>query len=394
MQATSISIGIVALTLSRSGGGLFPIVRAHAKGLAALPGVVVTVHGLEDANTEADLDSWRPLRPIVYRTWSRRFGFAPRLSRDLEQGAYDVVHQHGLWLYPSLAVAQWRRRTRKPTVISTQGMLEPWALANSALRKRAAGLAFERSNLVHASCIHCSAAEVEGIRAYGLRNPIAVIPNGVDLSLETGSGIVRPQWMGDDSRRTLLFLGRLHPKKGIRELLTAWSRIAKESPAIARSWRLAIVGWDDAGLAGSLRSLAGELRLGEDSVTFPGALFGDEKAAALSNADAFILPSYSEGFPIAVLEAWAYALPVFMTRGCNIPAGFDAGAAIEIKTDPPELASVLAKSLSRPDLGEVGRRGREFVQSQFSWPVIVAELRTVYDWLTRGGHPPTCVRLD
>jgi poly(glycerol-phosphate) alpha-glucosyltransferase len=200
--------------------------------------------------------------------------------------------------------------------------------------------------------------------------------------------------MGDPVRRTLLFLGRLHPKKGIRELLIAWARIAKDSPGIARSWRLAIVGWDDAGLLEQLRATTKELGLGEDSVVFPGALFGEDKAAALWNADAFVLPSYSEGLPMAVLEAWAHGLPVFMTRECNLPEGFDAGAAIEIRTDPAELAAVLARALPRPDLAEVGRRGRELVRSQFSWPAIVSELRTVYDWLARGGRPPACVRLD
>jgi poly(glycerol-phosphate) alpha-glucosyltransferase len=186
MADSPLSIGIVTATLSRSGGGIFPIVRAHAQGLASIPGTRVTVFGLRDATTEQDWHSWLPLVPRAYQPLIARIGLAPELSRDLLKSPHDVVHQHALWLYPSIAVARWRRATGKPVVISTQGMLEPWAIANSALKKRIAAFLFERSNLDHAACIHCSAAEVDGIRAFGLRNPIAVIANGVDLPVDGG----------------------------------------------------------------------------------------------------------------------------------------------------------------------------------------------------------------
>lgn len=392
--AVPLSIGIVTLTLSRSGGGIFPIVRAHAQGLAALPATAVTVYGLHDAATEQDFESWYPVAPVAYRPSIPRFGFAPKLSVDLQRSAHDVIHQHGLWLYPSIAVARWRRALSKPVVISTQGMLEPWAIANSALKKRIAGFLFERSNLTHAACIHCSEAEVGGIRAYGLKNPIAVIPNGVDVPDHQRRRSPRPQWMSSSPRRTLLFLGRLHPKKGIPELLRAWSRVKAEMPIVAEAWLLAIVGWDDGGHAAELQRLAAELGLDGSSVVFPGPLFGDDKAAALSYADAFILPSHSEGFPMAVLEAWAQGLPVFMTRACNIAVGFGAGAAIEVTTEPGALAEVLARSLIRADLAEVGTRGHELVVSRFTWPSIVSELRSVYEWLIGSAPRPSCVHVN
>jgi glycosyltransferase involved in cell wall biosynthesis len=394
MPSPPLSIGIVTSTLSRSGGGIFPIVRAHAQGLAALSATSVTVFGLRDAATEQDLESWRPVIPITYQPLIPRFGFASKLSDDLQHSSHDVIHQHGLWLYPSIAVARWRRSSGKPTVISTQGMLEPWAIANSALKKRIAGVLFERSNLTHAACIHCSEAEVEGIRAYGLRNPIAVIPNGVDIPDHAMGRLVRPHWMSGDRRRTLLFLGRLHPKKGIQELVRAWSRVTTEFPMVAQSWLLAIAGWDDGGHAAEVQALTTELGLDSRSVVFPGPLFGADKVAALSHADAFILPSHSEGFPMTVLEAWAHGLPVFMTRACNISVGFEAGAAIEVTTEPDALARVLASSLTRADLPGIGFRGRELAASRFSWASIVAELRSVYEWLTDRGSRPSCVRMD
>jgi poly(glycerol-phosphate) alpha-glucosyltransferase len=388
-----LSIGIVTSTLSRSGGGIFPIVRAHAQGLAALPATHVGVYGLRDEMTGRDFESWKPVVPRAYSPSIARFGYAPQLSRDLLKGSHDVVHQHGLWLYPSIAVSRWRRASAKPVVISTQGMLEPWAIANSALKKRVASALFERSNLSNAACIHCSAAEVDGIRAYGLKNPIAVLPNGIELP-DPSRRLARPEWMPAEPRRTLLFLGRLHPKKGLRELLRAWALMSRESPDLSRSWALAIAGWDDGGHAAEVRALAGELGLDPGAVLFPGALFGDDKAAALSHAAAFILPSHSEGFPMSVLEAWAYRLPVLMTRECNIPEGFEGGAAIEINAEPVALAGQLARSLARSDLVQIGAKGMELISSRFMWSSIVAELRKVYDWVTGRGAQPSCVRLD
>ena len=139
--------------------------------------------------------------------------------------------------------------------------------------------------------------------------------------------------------------------------------------------------------------LAADLTLSED-VCFLGPLFGADKTAAFEYADAFILASFSEGFPMAVLEAWAHSLPVFMTDECNITEGFDAGAAIQVTTEPDALASVLADRLPAPDLPEIGAKGRALAAARFSWTAIAAELRTVYEWLAFGSPQPACVRLD
>jgi glycosyltransferase involved in cell wall biosynthesis len=387
-----LSIGIVTPTLSRSGGGIFPIVRAHARGLLALSDIRVKVYGLQDSHAEQDMASLSPVVPVAYRPSIPRLGYAPQLEQDLLRCDHDVLHQHALWQYPSIAVSRWRRASGKPVVISTQGMLEPWALANSALKKRLAAILFERSNLAHASCIHCSASEVDGVRAFGLINPIAVIPNGVELPEMRAARLERPDWMPQD-RRTLLFLGRIHPKKGIQELVRAWSILKLRRPDIERSWLLAIAGWDDGGHVTPARELATRLGLDDRSVAFPGPLFDDQKIAALSNAAAFVLPSYSEGLPITVLEAWSYGLPVLMTRECNLPEGFEAGAAIEVVPDAEALAEVLARSLVRTDLSTIGQKGRNLVESRFSWPPIVTELVSVYEWLTARAPAPSCVRM-
>jgi poly(glycerol-phosphate) alpha-glucosyltransferase len=311
------------------------------------------------------------------------------MMRALLETPIDIVHQHGLWLYPSIATSRWRRRRRRPVVISTQGMLEPWAVRNSWAKKAIAGAMFERSNLRQAACLHCSQAEVEGVRGFGLRNPIAVIPNGADLPA-LNVVLPRPEWLPDDGRRTLLFLGRLHPKKGIRETLDAWLQVKAMAPDVGREWRLVIAGWDEGGYGEALFAHAQAQGLSDD-VIFPGPIFGKQKEAALAYADAFILVSHSEGLPMAVLEAWSHTLPVFMTRECNLVEGFAAGAAIEVTSDPRELALTLVRSLVSSDLGLIGQRGRDLVERRFAWEAVVRELLAVYLWLARGSERPSCV---
>ncbi|NJL07686.1 MAG: glycosyltransferase [Methylacidiphilales bacterium] len=162
-------------------------------------------------------------------------------------------------------------------------------------------------------------------------------------------------------------------------------------PATAARWRLVLAGWDDGGYAAGLKTLATDLGLADD-VLFPGPLFGNDKAAMLAHAQAFILASYSEGLPMAVLEAWANWLPVFMTAACNLPEGFAAGAAVEITAAPDDIAEVLAAHLGSPtDLAIIGSRGRELVEMRFTWDRVADDLLAVYGWLVRGTNMPACV---
>jgi poly(glycerol-phosphate) alpha-glucosyltransferase len=236
-------------------------------------------------------------------------------------------------------------------------MLDRWALANSAWRKRFAMALFERDHLMRAACIHAlTQAEASDIRAAGFSAPIAVIPNGVDLPAAIIYPARRP--MPKDGRRVLLFLGRLHPKKGIGPLCAAWGKVVAINPTIAETWRLVIAGWDDGGHLPEFRAAAAQSGAAE-SIDFCGPLYGAEKSAAYAHADAFILPSFSEGLPMTMLEAWAHSCAVFATASCNLPEGFRAGAAFPITTEPDEMAAVLAQALPDAErLASAGDAGR------------------------------------
>lgn len=278
-------------------------------------------------------------------------------------------------------------------------MLEPWALRNAKVKKRIAALLYENQHLRGAACLRAlSEAEARSIRSYGLRNPICVIPNGVDLPEPVDSSILETQKpvfrIFAEHRQILLYLGRLHPKKNVANLIRAWKQTLDAHPQTRKEWVLAIAGWGQAGYECELKKLTSYYGL-MGSVGFLGPLFGQEKDAAYRACDAFILPSLSEGLPMAVLEAWAHAKPVMMTPECNLPEGFTAEAASQIGTMPDQIAAGLKQltEMSDDDRKAMGGRGRTLVATKFSWPRIGEQMRTVYEWVLGSGGTPQSVRL-
>jgi glycosyltransferase involved in cell wall biosynthesis len=192
----------------------------------------------------------------------------------------------------------------------------------------------------------------------------------------------------------LLYLGRLHPKKNVANLIRAWKQTVDAHPSTRDGWIVAIAGWDQAGHERELKKLTSDSGLLE-SIRFMGPLFGQNKDAAYRACDAFILPSLSEGLPMTVLEAWAHAKPVVMTPECNLPQGFAAEAALQIGTEPDEIAPGLKRltEMSDDDRKAMGARGRTLVATRFSWPQIGEQMRAVYEWVLGGGATPDTVRL-
>jgi poly(glycerol-phosphate) alpha-glucosyltransferase len=241
-------------------------------------------------------------------------------------------------------------------------------------------------------------AEAQSIRAYGMRNPICIIPNGVDLPQLVEASTFEtenlPLQTFAEGRKVLLYLGRLHPKKNVANLVRAWKQILNSYPLTPENWVLAIAGWDQGGYERELKKLATDYEL-TASVSFPGPLFGQEKEAVYRASDTFILPSLSEGLPMTVLEAWAHAKPVLMTPECNLPEGFAAEAAIQIGTSPEEIAAGLKQliEMSDDDRRAIGDRGRTLVATKFSWPRIGEQMRSVFEWVLGGGAMPQSARL-
>jgi glycosyltransferase involved in cell wall biosynthesis len=386
-----LDLGIITSSLSPAGGGLFESVRLPANKLAQ-QGARVTVYGIWEDQLEAVRSAWQGPRLETFQISApKRLFSTPEMLPKVVAADHQLLHLHGIWLYQSHVIDKWRRRTRRPTIISPRGMLDPWAMKISALKKRALRMLFEDRNLKGATAIHAlNESEVRAIRAFGLTNPVAVIPNGVVLP-DSGHALPRPSWMEGDDRKVLLFLGRLHPKKGLSELIAAWARVRTMNPTAGAGWRVVVAGWDDGGHQGALETEVLKAALGAH-VTFVGPIQGDDKAKALRHASAFILPSHSEGMPMAVLEAWAFGLPVFMTQACNLPQSFACGAAIEIATAPEAMAATLAASLDYTErLISVGQAGYTLVERYYTWDRIVGDMRHLYAWVLGKAEQPEFV---
>ena len=385
-------VGHVVASASRCGSGVFHVVRNLTLNTQML-GHEVTVFGLKDEFTEADMPAWRTVPVKVHSILGpRNFGFSPELVRSIRDSGIDSLHTHGLWQYPSIAGSVACRRGNLPSVVTPHGMLDPWALGNSRWKKRLAMWLFEGAHLRQASCLHAlSESEAFSIRAAGLQNPICVIPNGQYLPPDV-SPADHPECNDlAPGKRVLLFLGRLSPQKGLPNLLRAWAS-CQTAQAEARNWVLVLVGGEERGHGPLLRRMVSELGIAE-SVFFPGPLFNSKKDRALRRADAFVLPSNMEGLPLAVLEAWAYRLPVLMTPQCNLPEGFEVGAALKAETAVASLTEGLRTlfSMSDADRHAMGARARRLVEQRFSWARAAEQMVLVYNWVLGGGPRPYCV---
>ena len=280
-----------------------------------------------------------------------------------------LVHIHGTWT-PILAIASYLARARGiPVVVSPHGCLEPWALAHRPLKKRLALALYQRRVFSTAAMIVATAnQELNSIRSMGFTNPIAVLPNGVDLS------VIPKRTLG--AVRKLLFLSRIHPKKGVLDLVYAWARVRRTG------WKVVIAGPDEGGYLSEVQALIAKLNMQQD-FEFPGLVSGDEKERCFSEADLFILPTYSENFGIVVAEALARQVPVITTTGAPWAEleKYDCGWWVEPGIDGIVGALSGALLISREQLAEMGARGRALVEDRYSWDRIGCDALHAYEWL-------------
>lgn len=339
-----------------------------------------------------------PSPPAYLKTFAiglgpARLGASPGLRRWLKhsvaQGRVSVVHNHGMWqmnaLYPAWAVSG----TTVQLVCSPRGALSEWAMSHGSKAKKVFWPILQRPALRRATCFHATAmSEYEDIRRLGFSQPVAVIPNGIDIPT---SGQKKHRQV-----RVLLFLGRVHQKKGLDLLLPAWQLVQDRFP----EWRLVVAGSDEGyhGVSGYLDELKDLVRSHNiQRVDFVGGLHGPDKQDAYFSADIFVLPTYSENFGMTVAEALAAGTPAIVSKGAPWEGLEKEGAGwwVDIGIEP--LADALADALSRsPDaLADMGQRGRDWMQREFSWALVGERMAATYRWLVDRSLPtPPWVRLD
>lgn len=326
------------------------------------------------------------VRSVLSRFGSKN-GFVSQvlaLRKIILNGDFDILHVHGVWS-PILAVAVFLAKFKGvPVIVSPHGSLEPWALEYRRLKKRLAMLAYQGRVLRGASMLVATAGqELESIRKLGLCNPVAVLPNGVDSYLGTPAKC-------SSQVRKILFLSRIHPKKGIRDLILAWAKVRQDG------WRIIIAGPDENGHAAELQSLISSLGLSDD-FEFPGLVVDEAKERCFAEASIFVLPTYSENFGIAVAEALARGVPVITTTGAPWEDVLLHDCGWWVQPGVGGISQALSAAISTPSsiLIEMGGRGKALVEEKYSWSRIGKSALLASEWVVyREESPPSFVDTD
>ena len=335
----------------------------------------------------------------------------------------DIVHIHALWSPFLHRAMRWARSKKLPIIYSPHGMLTPWALNNKRLKKLTALALYQYWDLRLAEMFHVTAeSELDDIRRLELKHPVVIAPLGVNLPSE-----VLPD--RHNNPRIALFVSRIHPKKGLLNLIDAWAKLKKQSAV--EHWKFIITGPDQDGHAGEVMERAMTAGVGHDFEMI-GPVFGKQKDDLYAKANLFVLPSFSENFGVVVIEALAYGCPVITTKGTPwaellgnatgvtgwqggrempreesptypaklatpanpaIAANGRCGWWIDIGIEPLAEALREAMCLTDEERRAMGENGRRLVKNRYTWPAIADQMKSAYEWLLTGGEKPDCVRV-
>lgn len=375
--AARLRVAVVLTSTSRIGAGVAESARLLARAVHD-QGVEVAVLTLDDRHRRDDAARWAPLPVRAFRTIGPdRYGFSPGLLIALARSNADLVHVHGVWMFHCLAVLVCAVLRGTRYVVTPHGMLSAWIRRRSPALKRIVSRLYQNRFLRRAAFLHVLTEQERVDMGEWADGRVRIVPNYVEPFDRPED---RPSWWHEqfDGRTVYLFLGRIHEKKGCLELCTAWDRICAADPAFGRRSLLVLAGAVEN--LPAFEPLARDIAERHGNVVLAGPRYGRDKDRCYAAATFFVLPSKSEGLPMTVLEAWSAGVPVLMTRACNLPEGFAAGAALEIGDD----AEAIGRGLLAADAGSAAERtrmaaaGRALVAERFSGPVVAGALVDLY----------------
>ncbi|MCB9433784.1 MAG: glycosyltransferase [Ardenticatenaceae bacterium] len=307
--------------------------------------------------------------------------FKKALVSAVANGDVMLMHDHGLWEPSNQIAAQVAHEHHLPLIVSVRGTLEPWSWEQKKIKKTVAWYAYQRHNLSQAVAIHAtSQLEAMHIRELGFKQPIILLPNGV------GSPPLPNKKITSSNVRTLLFLSRVHPKKGLLNLVKAFANLNPEK------WQILIAGPDTVGHQAEVEGLVRALNLGQ-AVKFMGAVANDAKWKVYQEADLFVLPTFSENFGIVIAEALASGTPVITTKATpwHELETYQCGWWVEVGVEPLTAALREAMTLSNEERWQMGQNGRSLIENKYTWPSIAEQMAASYEWILHGGSPPSCI---
>ena len=356
-------------TFSRKGAGVMEAPKGLALALNSIEKVTISALALDDEYTNECISEWNSVR--TYRRKSNVFGFSLGLETILNEIHPDVIHIHGLWVGIGIQSAFWAIKNKVPYLVSPHGMMDEWAWKKSRIKKAIVYKLWQKKVLLNADKIHAlNEEEAISIKKILSNSAIIIQPNGINLNDYIGGPTKKK------SPQKLLYLGRLDPKKSVLELIKAWKSLIQDAKDF--NWKLEIAGSGDLEYEKKLKSEAKAIP--DKYITFKGHVSGENKIECFKSSDAFILPSKSEGLPVAILEAWASSLPVAMTKQCNLNEALELKLAFEVYPDIPRLEKSLSLFLSfdNSKFYRLGQESHQYVKKHYSWSNIAQEFTKLY----------------
>ncbi len=322
----------------------------------------------------------------IYPSWPilKKFAISHKHALSLSQHAskVDIVHNHSLWSMVNFAAGFVATGKHAKLVTSPRGTLSPWALRQKKFFKQIfwplQKQVLERANLLHAT----SEGEYKDIRRLGFKKPVLIVPNGIDLPK------LSPRIVKD--KKVLLFFSRIHPTKGLEALLDAWASLEKDYI----DWELKIGGPGEDDYIKKLKDQASKNK--SNNVKFIGPIYGTDKNLIYRNADLFVLPSHSENFGMVVAEALGHECPTIVFQGAPWSKLEQERCGWWIPNNSESLNNTLRAAMSLPqtELQEMGARGRRWMKRDFSWDRIGEMMNEGYNWIVKGGKPPSAVKFE
>lgn len=371
-------------------GGPSRSVPMLVKGLAEV-GVDITLMTFrsDDMNTHALEGTCAKLKVLEEGATSKE------IEEYILTEKFDIIQMQSMWAKSYHQVAQIARKHKIPYLITPRGMLEPWSLSQKKWKKKLALMLYQMKDLQKAACIFTTAEmEAQHVRALGVKVPMSVIPNGI----ETDGYACRPSI--DGVKKQILFLSRVHVKKGIELLIDAFARLHKDFS----DWTVVIVGNGEADYIESLKQKVMSLEL-EDCIKILPPVFGDAKTKLYQESSLFCLPSYSENFGMVIAEAMSCGVPAITTNGTpwqllngdctTMGASLDmldgdkrTGWCIELSVENLENTLREAMSIDSVALYEMGQRGSRMINENFNYRSVAKKTKNLYEWIVEGGKEP------
>jgi len=375
-------ICVLTATIDKTGGGPSRSVPTLVKGLAEI-GCDVTLVTVEsdDMNTHI-LDG--SLAKIIILP--RKF-FNKDLESVLMGNHFDIVHAQGIWLPLYHKMASILSKNNIPFIMTPRGALEPWCLNKKALKKKIAMLLYQKSDLHKSAAIQATAMmEAEHLRNLGLKSPLAIIPNGIDVSEYP----CRSVESSNRVKKQIVFISRINPKKGIEFLIDAWEQLHQDY----NDWAIKIAGNGEEAYINKLKNKI-LLKGLKDKVEILPPIFGKEKYKLYSESSLFVLPTYSENFGMVIAEAMSCGLPVITTTGTPWQVLNEKGLGWSIDLSLENVVETISNAieLGQDALFTMGQNGSQYIHDTFQYTEVAEKNKALYEWVIEGAQRPTFIKL-